>query len=285
MTSFAVDATRCIGCGRCVEDCIGHCLGLPDGVAVMLHEERCIGCQHCLAVCPTGAVSMLGHTAQDCLPLDGAFPSAESMEALVRGRRSVRRYAQCNADRATLTRLFNACNYAPTGVNARQLWVGTIDDIAVMTAFREELYRRMGELLEQGAIPDEPRTRIFRMAPVLWKERGQDVLLRTAPHVVVVSNAATAPCVPQDPLIYLSYFELLAHSYGLATTWCGLLYWCFRLFVPDMLTRLGMPDGHELGYCMLYGLPDVRYPRSIALPDAEVHRVTSWQERTARRAL
>ena len=276
MSTFSVDTARCIGCGRCVQDCIGHCLGMPEGHAVMLHEERCIGCQHCLAVCPTGAVSMLGHGAEQCLPLAGALPRPESMVALVRGRRSVRRYAQDNVDRQTLTALFNACNYAPTGVNARQLWVGTIDDIEVMNAFRAEVYQRLDELLARGAIPDDPRTRQFRAAPRLWKERGQDMLFHTAPHCVVVSNAADAPCGPQDPLIYLSYFELLAQSYGLGTTWCGLLYWCFRLFVPDMLARFGMPEGHELGYCMLFGLPDVHYPRSIALPDAVVHRVRSW---------
>ena len=30
----------------------------------------------------------------------------------------------------------------------------------------------------------------------------------------------------------------MAQSAGLGTVWCGLLYWCLRLVLPDLLPRL-----------------------------------------------
>lgn len=48
--------------------------------------------------------------------------------------------------------------------------------------------------------------------------------------------------------------------------------------MPDVMQRLGMPEGYELSYCMLYGKPAIHYPRSVALPAPDVHRV-QWAGR------
>lgn len=278
MIAFSVDASACLSCGACVKDCVGHALTMHNGHPAMLHEENCIGCQHCLAICPVGAVSVLGHTAADCLPLDGTFPHPGSLAALMRGRRSIRQYLQEDVKREALDRLFNAAQYAPTGVNARKLWVCTLGTQTSLRNFREEVYARLAELDAAGSLPEDRRAQVFRAAPRLWREKQVDVLFRGAPHCVIVANDKNAPCALQDPLIYLSYFELLAQSAGLGTTWCGLLYWCITLFLPDVMQRLGMPEGYELSYCMLYGKPAVRYPRSVALPAPDVHHV-QWAGR------
>lgn len=273
MIDFSVDTSACLSCGACVKDCVGQALSMHNDFPVMLKEENCIGCQHCLAVCPVGAVSIFGHGSRDCLPLADALPSPQALTALVRGRRSCRQYRQEDVERRTLGKLFAAADYAPTGVNARKLWVGTLDTLEAMRAFREDVYARLAALDAQGAIPEDRRAQVFRAAPRLWREKGADVLFRGAPHCAIVANAKDAPCAVQDPVIYLAYFELLAQSHGLGTTWCGLLYWCISLFMPDVLQRMGMPEGHELSYCMLYGYPAVRYPRSIALPAPRVTHI------------
>ena len=35
-------------------------------------------------------------------------------------------------------------------------------------------------------------------------ERGEDIVFRKAPHMIVVSSPISAPCAPQDPVIALS---------------------------------------------------------------------------------
>lgn len=79
-------------------------------------------------------------------------------------------------------------------------------------------------------------------------------------------------------MLYLSYFELMAQSCGLGTVWCGLLYWCLRLVLPELIPRLGIPESHELGYAMLFGAPAVQYQRTVERGAAEVHH-TIWPAR------
>lgn len=95
----------------------------------------------------------------------------------------------------------------------------------------------------------------------------------SAPHCVIVANAKNATCVEQDPLIYLSYFELMAQARGIGTLWCGLLYWCLRDVLPDFLPRLGIPDTHQLGYAMLFGYPSINYRRTVETRSALVRHI------------
>lgn len=173
--------------------------------------------------------------------------------------------------------MLDVAAHAPTGVNARRLWVTVIDDSASMNAFRQEVYERLEKLTRENRMPENPRRQFFSRAPELWR-KGQDPIFRHAPHCLLVSNAKDAPCQEQDSLIYLSYFELMAQSGGLGTVWCGLLYWCLRLVLPELLPRLGIPATHELGYAMLFGSPAVRYQRTVERGKADIHRLR-WPAR------
>ena len=267
---FTLDSQACIGCGLCAGDCLPGALHMQDGRPVLAAPERCMRCLHCLAVCPVGAVSMLGHSPQASQPLTG-WPTPDSLEQLIKGRRSARQYRQENVAPPLLRRLLDVADHAPTGVCARQLHVAVIDDMAVLAALREEVYTRLEALTTQGQLPDNPRIHYFAAAARLWKE-GNDMIFRSAPHAVIVSNAKDAPCKEQDPLIYLSYFELMAQSLGLGTVWCGLLYWVLQL-MPDLVPRLGIPDSHEVGYAMLLGYPALQYQRTVERGPADIHRV------------
>ena len=277
MLHFTVDKELCVSCGACAEDCLPQAIQMEGEYPPIPNEEHCMRCLHCLAVCPTGAISILGHDPAESEPLKGRLPAPEQVATLMKGRRSVRRYKQENVDPALLRRVLDVAAHAPTGVNARQLWVTVIDDTASMDAFRKEVYQRLEDLVRENRMPENPRRQFFSSAPELWR-KGLDPIFRHAPHCVLVSNAKDAPCREQDSLIYLSYFELMAQSGGLGTVWCGLLYWCLRLVLPELIPRLGIPETHELGYAMLFGSPAVQYQRTAERGPADVHRVI-WPAR------
>jgi len=50
-----VDASRCAGCGHCLEVCPTGAIRLVDGVAA-IDAPLCQGCQACLEACPNGAI-------------------------------------------------------------------------------------------------------------------------------------------------------------------------------------------------------------------------------------
>lgn len=56
--NIAIDATRCIKCGKCARVCPSLVFDRPaDGTpATVVNPQACIGCGHCVDVCPEDAV-------------------------------------------------------------------------------------------------------------------------------------------------------------------------------------------------------------------------------------
>lgn len=271
MLRFKVNAGRCTRCGLCVRDCIGEIIksdgkGLPR--IARAEEGDCLRCQHCLAVCPTGAISIFGKDPRDSEPLGpGRLPALDSMLRLVRGRRSVRHYKNDNVDRALLRRLLRAVANCPTGVNQRELTFTAIDDKAVMQRFR---MKTLAALAKSETVKRLPEGSYILDAPGAYAKRKEDIIFRGAPHVLIVSAPPDAPCPHEDVTLALAYFELLAQSAGLGTVWCGLLKMTLEA-LPELKKPLGLPEKHAY-YAMLFGIPAIRFARTVQRDDAAVIR-------------
>ena len=270
---FAVDQELCISCESCVNDCPLLVLTMEEGIPAVVadRESMCIRCLHCLTVCPTGAVSIADFSAEECLALEGMFPSAGQVETLIRGRRSVRSYQDKNVDPAVMDRLLEVSWQAPTGVNSRGVLFTVVDDRSVMGRLRATVMQRLAEVISSGGLPEE--LGFFAGFVKLWQDKGIDTIFRGAPHLIVTSAPAASPCPDQDCIIALSYFELFAHSLGLGTVWDGLAKMVLVDLIPDLKTELGLPGDHTLGYVMAFGLPAVEYHRTVPLRTANINRV------------
>lgn len=53
------NASKCIGCNTCVEECPNSALSLSEK-GIDINRSRCTGCQHCVSVCPTKAMEAIG---------------------------------------------------------------------------------------------------------------------------------------------------------------------------------------------------------------------------------
>ncbi len=269
---FSVDDARCTRCGECVADCPSRVIrqqgtGLPFIPADA--ESQCVRCQHCLAVCPAAALSILGRDPAASLPLTaGVLPTADAMERLVRGRRSVRRYRDANVAPALIQRLLSTLANAPTGVNRRELTFTVIDDKAAMQRFRERMMAALCEAAAANRIP--PRLTYLQRAVPAWTEHRVDIILRGAPHLLIVSAPPDVSTAREDLALALAYFELMAQSAGLGTVWCGMLKMAL-IVLPELKPVLGLPADHEY-YAMLFGPPAVRYPRTVQRDDGAVIR-------------
>jgi len=97
-----------------------------------------------------------------------------------------------------------------------------------------------------------------------------DVILRGAPHVLIVSAPPDVSTAREDLALALAYFELMAQSAGLGTCWCGMLKMVLKT-LPDLKALIGVPPGHAY-YGMLFGVPAVRHRRTVQRDDAAVVR-------------
>jgi len=275
MLDFKVDKENCTRCGLCAADCPAHVIDTAEGYPLIAAEKEggCYRCQHCFAVCPTGAVSILGLDPEESTPLTGDWrPDPAKLETLMKGRRSVRRYKKENLEPELMQRLLEVAWHAPTGVNSRQVRFTVIDDREKLAAFREELLAGIARLVRDNALPEQ--FAFFADFVKVWEEQGVDVLFRGAPHLLVASVSSKAVSPLQDCVIALSYFELFAQASGVGTVWDGLAKIAINDLMPESLARLGIPEDHTLGYCMAFGKPAVHYARTVQHRGPLIHRVS-----------
>lgn len=273
MIEFVVDKEKCTRCGECVKDCPVGILVLDDsGPSLIADKEKlCLKCQHCLAICPTAAVSVLGRNPADSQPLAGHLPSSEQVEILIRGRRSVRRFAPEPVDSEIIGRLLRTAAHAPTGRNNLGVQFTVVEDQATMKQLREETLTAIREAAEAERLPKG--LEFFAGIVKAW-DRGTDVIFRDAPHLLIVSTPKTGPTPAADGYIALCTFELMAASLGLGTLWNGFATWALVDIAPQVGAKLGIPESHELVYAMLFGQPAVQYHRTVQRDqDANIHRL------------
>lgn len=260
---FIIDRAKCIRCGLCIHDCKNEAIeadpetGFPR-VAPNGGEQRCMHCQHCLMICPAGALSIDGVDPAECPASGTHVPDYSSLLDLVRSRRSYRDYKQKNVDPSVIAELMDAMRFVPTGVNFHQLHFSLIDDIAVMNAYRDNVYARICKIFESPNVPEAAKNseRVYRQY-----RAGNDPVFRTAPHMLLVSTPKNTPCPDADPLIAVSYFELLAQAHGLGTVWFGRFLMMANSILPEMLEPFDLPENYVPGYAILFGEPSVRFPR------------------------
>ena len=195
--AFAVDETKCVGCGRCVAVCAGMVLHLDGGGHPQMDEfERfgwrgCWGCEHCLAVCPAGAISIFGKRPEGSLP--PAPPEAgEHLERVVANRRSCRRFRDENVDPAIIDRIMRAMQCAPAGGNASNAEFTVVDVKDRVAQIRAVAYARMEEAAAHGVYTSSFNAFYYgKMKQSEGSLRKGDLLFCGAPHLFVAHVKAT----------------------------------------------------------------------------------------------
>ncbi len=274
MLNFTIDVETCIGCGQCASDCPAMIIGMETGIPSIANdlEQYCIRCMHCLAICSEGSVSILGYGPQDGTQLPPEQPiKPQQLETLIKGRRSVRNYQDKNVDSALIDKLLEVAGHAPSGHNDRGLLFTVVDDKGVLFDLREAAVTGLETLIKEERLPEGME--MFVDIIQAWKTAGTDILFRSAPHLLLVSAPEENASPLQDCLIALSTFELYAQSHGVGTIWNGLATLTISELVPALRQRLGIPEDHQIGYAMGFGLPAINYHRTVARGLPGVNRV------------
>lgn len=224
MSIFKLDMQKCNKDMRCVSACPVNILVRDEktGFPVMQPglEHFCIHCQHCASICPCGAVSVAPVSLDSSIPLDALpVPAAgEAVETFLRTRRSVREFKKEPLTHDLLVRILDILRWAPTAINlqdTRFIVIESADEVQHLASLTVEWMKDV--LACPGDLPEEG---IFRHLIEEWN-RGKDMVMRGAPHLVVAVGPDRPGFIAEDSAIALTYLELAAHAWGVGCCWAG----------------------------------------------------------------
>ena len=251
MSLIRIDTEKCNKDGICAAVCPVELIrldgeGFPGEIPEA--EQDCIACGHCVAVCPVQALS---HSkVAGCIPIrEEKELKAESVEEFLKMRRSVREFKSGRVPRETLARAIDTARWAPSAVNIQPVRWLVVED--------PENTKTLAGLI--AAWVKRSLTGRYRRFSDAW-EKGRDIILRGAPHVIVAYAPEENPWSPADSAIAVTYLELAAKAAGLGTCWSGLLVKAAE-YDKAITEYLGIPAGHKIFGAVMIGAPKFHYPR------------------------
>jgi nitroreductase/NAD-dependent dihydropyrimidine dehydrogenase PreA subunit len=262
MSRLIVNGDKCNSCGLCALECPAVIIEVPDPEALPFWtnggEERCINCGHCVSVCPLAAISLDTMSPQECAPVEKKLlPSSEQVELLLKSRRSIRVYRQKPVSREILTKLIDIARYAASGHNSQPLQWLVIEDSKEVKRFAGMVADWMRIAIKE--MPQLADSLHLDLIVADW-EQGNDRIMRSAPHAIVVHAPANNVMAPGAAPVALTYLELTAYSLGLGACWAGFFQLCAAFYAP-MMEALQLPEGHKSLGAMMVGYPKHRFSR------------------------
>ncbi len=276
-----VDPVKCTGCGQCAAICPGDVLTMQQGLPVASEGLvlGCIACGHCMAICPTEAIRVSGRgmQADDAVAFSPTMQkaTAEQFEALLFGRRSIRKFTDEPVDRATLDKILEMAATAPMGIPPHEASVVVFDSRDKVRQLREiacEAFRRTVKFFNPVTLA-VMRPFIGKAQATLMKEfvrplcrtiaeqhaQGRDVFAYDPPALMIFHYSPEADVA--DAVIVATYAMLAAESLGLGSCMLGTTVALSHF--KDLKAKLGIPEQNKVSVGLALGHPAVEFRRGV----------------------
>ncbi|MCE5287455.1 MAG: nitroreductase family protein [Pelosinus sp.] len=267
MDLICVDQEKCIKCGMCINVC-PNILEMEENGPKAKYPELCIGCGQCVAVCPQAAIDNERAPLSNQISFDQNLHfNSKAATQFLRSRRSIRHYKQASVPHGKLLELINIARFAPTAGNGQGVSCTIIEDKDILKKAVELTYKWM-ESMVVGS--DTVIYRSFAKHIQMHKEKGNDTILRDAPHIILATTPKDMPRGRENTIFSLAYLELYAPSLGLGSCWAGLLEMCLFDRYQPLLDLFNIPQDKEITGAVMIGYPLYRYQRMVDRNPIEV---------------
>ncbi len=267
---FQADGEKCIHCHRCIQTCSSTILFEDEDGQIKMKEEAdgivgwagCYRCQHCLAVCPVGAITILGKKPEDSMP-PSLCASPEQLEALMRNRRACRNYLDKEISREEIDDMLRILENVETGSNRQSLEFSVTYQKEQTDRFRKILRRESDKLAQQGIYPGSFSKEEYELQLEMEPVRNPgDMYLVGAPHILIIHSDKNIGQSAVDPVLAAAWFDLICASRGY-----GAIIMTYPIGalnnLPEVKKLLGIPDDRFYNMIIGFGYPSIPYARGV----------------------
>jgi ferredoxin len=283
----SIDRALCTNCGLCAKVCFGAPLVMRDGSLCVVPDRMfgCIACGACLAVCPTEAITIAGRDLSSAdvlgMPERDGRASYDQLMALLRARRSCRRFTSADVSEQDLALILETASTAPMGVPPSDVGVLVVSGREKVRALRVDLVEWLVSVRNwlKPTIPlirpfvsklEYEQMRDFLVPAVdMIRDTEEDWLLYDAPLFLFFYGCGGAD--PADPMVAATYAMVAAESLGLGTCMLGFAPFPFR-YSRKVRDRWRLPRKIQAGLCVIVGHPAIRPKRGMRRRFAQVVR-------------
>ncbi len=257
MALLTIAKEKCLRCGLCVKACPSCILQMTAEGPECINEHGCILCSHCAAVCPVGAIEHRLLPLQELQPAPEPPFTPEQALAFLQSRRSVRIYRPQPPSEEVVRKLLEACRYAPTAGNSQGLSYIVLRD-------REEIKAvcdLVADYMEEEVAQDGPRKRYFTSVLEAYRGRGQDVIGRQAPCLIIAVAKRLNLAGESNAEQCFAYAMLYGPSLGLGTCYGGFISLALLSGYQPLLERLRLSPKQRGVGALLVGYSACKYRR------------------------
>jgi len=257
MTTILVDQDLCTRCGICSQACTMGLIDPADENTLPNVQDAkagmCIRCGHCEVSCPSQAL-LLNDRPGELVPLPaGAGTIApDEMGYYLRKRRSVRNFTKDPVPEEKILELLDIARYAASAGNGQPVeWIVVHDP---------ERVKKIAGLtigwMKTLVNANHPMSGYIPVLVGAW-ERGNDVICRGAPHLLIATIPEGNPMAQTDAIIALTHFDVAAPAFGIGTCWAGFVAMA-ALSSEPLQKELGISAGRKSAYAMMFGNPQYK---------------------------
>ncbi|NHJ84820.1 MAG: 4Fe-4S dicluster domain-containing protein [Asgard group archaeon] len=286
MKLIGIDEEKCINCGKCVKVCPSLLFSEKEEnkdskikYTFSDPNDLCVQCGHCIAICPPEAIDY--KEADPPFNFEGTkklqeIASYETIQKLLRMRRSIRNFKQEEIPKEKIEKLLEAMRYAPSASN-RQNWRYIVltnkDEINYLSKKTAKFFKTarkvlplrylVAPFLNPGARRRalNPKSKIQLDRGITRMEQGEDIVFFNAPCVIILYSRPYANGLAEnDAGIALTYGMITAQSLGLGTCWIGFVQ---RRMQNNRKLRkhYKIPRGFNVFGVLAVGEPTIQYQR------------------------
>lgn len=246
-----IDATKCIGCGLCVSDCVAGNIKIvketQEGTEKSAAKNLgvyCIGCGHCEAICPSKAVTVSGYEEEPIEYEEAVTVDPETLMDHIRMRRSIRQFKDQEVPQEIIDKIIEAGRLAPTAVNAQNNHFIVLG--SRQKALEKFVVTLFQKLIKAGRV----------VIPFLKNlELGDNYFFKGAPLVIVIAGGSVNGGIAAENMAFM------AEANGLGVLYSGYYTACANTF-PQLKKRMGMKLNEKVVTTLVMGYPAVKYRRS-----------------------
>ncbi len=287
-----IDESTCEHCGQCASICAGDVLVMENGHVRVSNDSPfgCIACGHCMMVCPVGSITVTGRglSPEDLLtmPPKESCATADQIFALMKARRSVRRFQPREVEPEILNRIVEMASSAPMGIPPWDVGCIIVQGRDKVQELATEVVKGYEQILKifkpwllavmrpfVGRIMYEQLLNFVRPLARSYIDshrQGHDALFYDAPAVLVFHHSPYAEAT--DAAIACTYAMLAAESLGLGNTMIGGAPPIIKRN-KSLCARLGIPAGNTPSISLIVGYPATHFRQSVKRRFSHVNRI------------